>query len=213
MNTETTRSAARFDDALYALAQGGPVPDAALLDSLVRRYPHFAAQLTELAIELALDVLDGDDAESIPVASAETSDAVSEAMSHFHNRLYAVRTAGRAAKAKPVAKPENPFAALDRAALRALGARLNANTVFVMKLRDRQIALETIPHGFKTRLAEELRAPLDVVVAHFAGQSELATATHYKADRKPETGPKQTFKEAVRSSGLSEDQQSHLLSL
>jgi hypothetical protein len=212
MTTQITRGTTRFDDALYALAQASPAPDAAWLDALARRYPEHATELTELAIELALEALD-DEEGTVPASDAETSAAVSEAMSHFHNRLYAVRSAERAAQAKFIAKPQNPFAALDRAELRALGARLNANTVFVMKLRDRLIEVETITDGFKKCLAEELKAPFDVIAAHFAGQSEIGSPAHYKADRKPEAGKKQTFEAAVRTSDLTDEQQSHLLSL
>ena len=45
--------------------------------------------------------------------------------------------------------------------------RLNANAVFVGKLRDRQIDPATMTPGFQKRVADELKAPLDVVVAHF----------------------------------------------
>jgi hypothetical protein len=210
----TTDARTSLDDALYALAQGGPVRDAAALDALVRRFPDYAEELTELVIELALDALDGDDNAEAPSSStAETNSAVSEAMSHFHNRLYEVQTAERITQTKPLAKPQNPFAALDRTEMRALGTRLNANTVFVIKLRDRLIQADTISQGFKRRLAEEIKAPFDVIAAHFSGPSLIGSPAHYKADQKPEVGKAQTFDEAVRSSGLTDEQQSYLLSL
>jgi hypothetical protein len=214
MIAEITRATTRLDDALYALAQAGSIPDAATLDKLVRQYPDHAETLTEMAIELALDALSDESGEEISaVSTVATSPAVAEAMSHFHNRLYAVKIAERTAKTRADAPQLNPFAALDRSQLRSLGERLNVNTVFVLKLRDRLIEADTIPESFRKNIAEELKVPFDVVVAHFAGRSEVAASAHYKADRKPEAGQKQPFEEAVKNSGLSVDQQAYLLSL
>ena len=93
MITEATKSTMRRDEALYVLAQAGPSLDAASLDSVVRRYPEHATELTEIAIELALEALHGADDDDVPASAAETNDAVLQAMSHFHNRLYAVLAA------------------------------------------------------------------------------------------------------------------------
>jgi hypothetical protein len=214
MIAEINRATTRLDDALYALAQAGSIPSAAALDKLVHQYPDHAERLTEMAIELALDVLDDESNEEANVVSTgETSPAVAEAMSHFHNRLYAVKTAERAAITRADVPLLNPFASLDRSQLRSLGQCLNANTVFVLKLRDRLIEAETIPASFRERLAEELKAPVDIVAAHFSGRAEVAQHVHYKANQKPEAGKKQPFEEAVRNSGLSVEQQLYLLSL
>jgi len=214
MIAEINRATTRLDDALYALAQAGSIPSAAALDKLVHRYPDHAERLTEMAIELALDALDDEsDEEANAVSTGETSPAVAEAMSHFHNRLYSVKTAERAAISRADVPLLNPFASLDRSQLRSLGQRLNANTVFVLKLRDRLIEADTIPASFRGRLAEELKAPVDIVAAHFSGRAEVAPHVHYKANQKPEAGKKQPFEEAVRNSGLSVEQQRYLLSL
>jgi hypothetical protein len=214
MTNEINRATTRLDDALYALAQAGAVPDAAALDKLVRQYPDHAETLTEMAIELALDALSDESEEEVTaVSTGTTSPAVAEAMSHFHNRLYAVKIAERTAKTRADAPLPNPFAALDRSQLRSLGERLNVNTVFVLKLRDRLIEAETIPENFRKTIAEELKAPFDIVAAHLAGRAVVAAAAHYKADGKPEAGRKQPFEEAVKNSGLSVDQQTFLLNL
>ena len=214
MTTNITRSATSLEEAFYALALAKPKLDAAVLDEFARRYPDHAGALTDFAIELVLDALQDDEEEVLPPESAETSAAVSRAMSRFHNRLYVVKKTGeRAPETKGGAEPANPFSSLDRAELRALGARIGANTVFVLKLRDRQIEPETIPEGFTRCLATEMQAPVGVVIAHFAGRPTIARIAHYKAERKPEAGKKQTFEEAVRASGLSDEQQRHLLSL
>jgi hypothetical protein len=179
---------------------------------VVRRYPEHATELTKIAIELALEALHGAEDDGAPASTAETSDAVSQAMSHFHNRLYAVRTAERVREVKRD-EPINPFATLSTAELRGVGQRLNANTVFAIKLRDRIIDLTTMTEGFKKRLAEELAAPFEALAAHFAASAIVSAQANYKAGKKPEAPKKQSFEEAVRSSGLSEEQQRYLLSL
>jgi hypothetical protein len=213
MTTENTRAERPLEDALYALALATPAPDATILDDLVRRYPEHAGALTDMAIELALDALDEDPAHAETVPSTEAGTAVSNAMSRFHNRLFHVKQAERASRVKAASEAKNPFASLDRAGMRALGVRLKANTVFVVKLRDRHIAAETITAGFQRHVADTMAVPFELLAAHFAGQAQLGTHAHYKADHKPEAGIKQSFEEAVRSSGLTSEQQAYLLSL
>jgi hypothetical protein len=213
MNTQTIRSVGSLRDALYALALAKPVLDAAVLDDLVRRYPRYAEQLTDMGVALALEALADHDQEPMPEEVSGTSAAVSGAMSRFHNRLYAVTKSRRPANANTVSESPNPFSSLDRAELRGLGSRLGGNTVFAMKLRDRMIDHDTMTEGFRRHVAITIHAPLDVVVDHFAGQSGMAAHAQYKAEQKPEIGRKQSFEEAVRSSALTPEQQAFLLSL
>ena len=191
-----------------------PVPRPELLDEFARKYPEHATALTDFAVELTLDSFaDAADDHSAGVLQSSASPAVAQAMSRFHNRLYAVRAVASSVRAAPKLATENPFAALDRAQLRALSHRLNANTVFVMKLRDRQILPGTMTAGFQRKIADELKVPMDLLIAHFAAAAQIDRHVHFKADQKPEIGAKQTFLEAVRSSGLTPEQQEHLLRL
>jgi hypothetical protein len=213
MNTQAIRNAGSLQDALYALALAKPAPDAAVLDDLVRRYPQHAAQLTNMAVALALDVLAECDDEANIEEGTVTSPAVARAMSRFHNRLYAARNSLQAANTNSAVESVNPFFSLGRVDLRDFASRLGGNTVFAMKLRDRLIDSDTMTEGFRRHVANTMRAPLEVVVAHFAGRSEMAAQAHYKAEQKPIVGRKQSFEEAVRSSGLTPEQQAFLLSL
>ena len=210
-------SGAPLRDVLYDLSLAKSVPDAELLDDFVRRFPQYADSLTEFAIELAMDVLRPE-----PEVDAETetdlnyvSPAVSRAISRFHNRLHAVRQAA-APTSNPVLIQEvvdvpNPFAELSRIALRALADRIGANTVFVNKLRDRQIKPDTIPSSFLHYLADALEVTPDLLTAHFAAPSVSAGHQFYKADNKPESNQQQSFVEAVQSSALNEEQKHQLL--
>jgi hypothetical protein len=212
MTRTPPRSPTPLRNVLYEFALAKPVPDAALVDEFVRHYPEYASDLTAYAIELALDAIAARN-EPVDKPSAVTAPSVSRAMSRFHNRLHAVRkeTDAEAAKAAPAV--ENPFAKLTRDAIRALAQGLHANTVFVMKLRDRHISLETMTEGFLHRIADELGVRLENLVAHFAAPAYLQSSAHFKAETKPEAGEKQTFEEAVRSCGLTPEQQNSLLNL
>jgi hypothetical protein len=168
---------------------------------------------TDMAVELALEALADRGEEPAPEEVSVTSAAVGRAMSRFQNRLYAVTKPRQPANTNTAPDSPNPFSSLGRTELRSLGGRLGGNTVFAMKLRDRVIDPDTMTEGFRRHVADEMRAPLDVVVAHFAGRSQIAAHAHYKAEQKPEIGRKQSFEEAVRSSGLTPEQQAFLLSL
>lgn len=204
-------------EAYYVLSTAQEVPDAKLLDDIVRRYPQFGQELTEFAIAIAVDALRGDRVVEAAEAAIDTtaiSPAVSRAMSHFQNQLHAHTTRAPEVKsAHQFAEAANPFAGLSRSEYRAFAARLNANAVFVGKLRDRQIDPLTMTPGFQAHVAKELTAPLDVVVAHFSARQAAPTGQFFKAEGKPTAGAQQSFEEAVRNSGLSEAQQTFLLEL
>ncbi|MDX6530188.1 MAG: hypothetical protein QOH41_2478 [Blastocatellia bacterium] len=198
-----------LSDAKYHLALSQSSPDAELLDKLVRRFPEHAAALTEFAIALALDSFGQSNDDTFAATSTETSAAVAKAMSRFHNRLYAERKA-----LAPVAEsPINPFASMPRSELRAFARNMKANLPFVMKLRDRQISEDTMSMGFKRRVTEELKVPLDVVIAHFAAQPEMRADARFKSQDKPEVSTKQSLEDAIRGSGLTAEQQEFLLKL
>ena len=220
MSQTVNASPRALREAFYVLSIAQDVPDAKLLDDVVRRYPQFSEELTEFAIAIAVDALGGERAVETAEAAIDpsvVSAAVSRAMSHFQNRLHGLTTGasathGATALSKGMDAP-NPFLGLPRNEFRALAERLNANGVFVGKLRDRQIDPGTMTLGFQERVADELRVPLDVVAAHFAAEQVVPARQFYKAEGKPLTSARQTFEEAVRNSGLSEAQQRSLLDL
>ncbi len=209
-----TRHPTPLRDALYAFSLAKSIPDAGLLDEFVRRFPEHAAELTDFAIELALDAAKRNENDSAGAGGSTVSPVVSRAVSRFQNRLFAVRRSEiTASTGLPPRSAVNPFAALDRTAFRGLATRLHANSVFIAKLRDRQIDPETITEGFQQRLASEMSVPLELLAAHFAAQPEGQFPQHLKADRKPEVPGRQAFYEAVRTSGLTEQQQRSLMAL
>jgi hypothetical protein len=204
-------------DAMYAMSLAKAVPDAELLDEFARRYPQHADALTEFAIELAIDsLMHRSDEEDIPVDADTISPMVSRVMSQFENQLYerrqarAVNLPARAATTSVA----NPFADLDRQEFRRLVSRLDVSNVFLAKLRDRTIDSLTIPKGYCRHLAEETDEDFEAMSAHlYAPQESVAAGRQlYKAEGKPRAIARQTFEEAVKSSGLTDAQQRRLLS-
>ena len=100
MKTKISREFPELEDALYALALEKERLDAAHLDELVRQYPQYATELTDAAIELVLDALEGEHGESSLEQVDSTSEAVSRAMSRFQNRLHREQTAKQTREAE-----------------------------------------------------------------------------------------------------------------
>jgi hypothetical protein len=220
MTPTLTRSPAPLRDVLYEFSLAKEVPDAELIDAFVRRYPEHAAAVTDFAIELVLDSLQRDEGEQERLDPVNVSPVVSRAMSRFQNKLHEVEAdrvtaAQPASRAAPPADVSNPFARFGRDDFRAVARQLNVNTVFLCKLRDRQIDPMTMTNGFKHHVAEGVKATFDVMVTHLAGSPQTAgpQPQYYKATEKPDAGTQQSFEDAVRSSGLTEEQQRYLLSL
>lgn len=211
----TTQTSLR--DAMYAMSLAKAVPDAELLDEFARLYPKYADALTEFAIELAIDsLMHRSDEEDVPADADAISDVVSRVMSQFENQLFERRQARAAippARAA-TASVENPFAALDRQEFRALVSQLDVNNAFLSKLRDRTIEPISIPKAYCRHLAQEMDEDADAMAAHlYAPQESVAAGRQlYKAEGKPAATARQSFEEAVKTSGLSEEQQRRLLS-
>ena len=202
-----------LSDVLYALALAMPVPDAKTLEDFIHRYPEHADALTEFAVELALDpgMVEEDDRE-VAVSADVVSPAVSRAISHFHNIAFKLE---KATSGTATVSVTNPLSGLDRDGFRGFASRLGVNATFATKLRDRLIDPETIiaRPGFCRAAADAAHVSLDVMMAHFRAPSAISAQAYYKAESKPGITAKESFEDAVRRSGLSEEQQRQLLNL
>jgi hypothetical protein len=213
-----------FQDALYTLSIEKEMPDATLLDEVIRTCPEFSEELTDFAIELAIDRCTNRmrEEEATPSAAEleNVSPAVSRALSRFQNCLHSLQaTAVSDAVIKTMHgvgqahEAVNPFAHLSRDEYRDIAKNLNVNTVFLSKFRDRQVVPKSIPAPFQRRLAAEIDVPIDVLIAHLAAPQGAPHGQLYKAKKKPSNQTQQTFEEAVRGSGLDSEQQKALLEL
>lgn len=210
-----------LDDLYYELAMLDASARVDFLDQLVRTHPQHARELTDFAVDLAFD--DRTELEATPEMAAEDDPIVMRAMSKFQNLLYdaeqavTVSTNGvshETERRKATSdQPVNPFADLGHVEMRRVAKDLNANTLLVIKLRDRHIQPDTISPGFRRRTAEVLRVPEPILAAHLMAPPEAQRASRYKSERKPETTKQESFEEAVNSLGLSDEQRRYLLSL
>jgi hypothetical protein len=107
----------------------------------------------------------------------------------------------------------NPFAHLSRDQYRGIAKNLNVNTVFISKFRDRQVVPNSIPAEFQRKLAAEIDVPIDLLIAHLSAPQGAPQRQLYKAEKKPTNETQQSFEEAVRGSGLGQEQQKALLEL
>lgn len=205
-------------EALYTLTFAKEVPDAKTLDDVISRYPQFANELVDFAVELVLDFFREENSEDLAVETEEeVSFAVSKAMSYYQNRIFELKQ-GKAANSNLADKiemqsTENPFANLDRKSFRNFSKEINATPTFVTRLRDRQIKPETIPSSFVERISQKLNKPYEVVMRHFQAPPVLASAQHYKSENKPIVQDQCTFEYALKNSGLTEEQQNHILQI
>jgi hypothetical protein len=90
---------------------------------------------------------------------------------------------------------------------------MGANTLFAVKLRDRLIEPNTMTKGFQQHFADKAGISLAAAIAYLSVPPAMLAAAHYKAEEKPAVGNKQTFEEAVRTSGLTAEQKAFLLGL
>jgi hypothetical protein len=211
MTTTINKFPTELEDALHSFAIASTVPSASALDELVRAFPQFAEELTDIAVSLVIDAYEGE--AEVVIDVQHTSPAVSRAMSQFNNRLHEIGSQTQKFEAKGAINMESPFSALSRDELKALIARLHANSIFVMKVRDRIIDGTTVSVGFIGEVADALGKPFEQMAAHFAVPQQIGARAYYKADQKPAVVKQQTFEEAVRSSNLTPEQQTYLLSL
>ena len=215
MTITGSQTPAALRDVFYEFALAHPTPNAAALDAFAQRYPQYAGDLTEFAIELAVDAILDRQADSKSVVDDDDdSTDIDIAMSRFQNRLYAVRHAAPPTAPVTTAAPvDNPFLGLDRVRTRALATRLGANNVFIMMLRDREVDPATMTQGFQQVLGDEMNVPVEVLCAHFAAQPQVQGHVRFASDVKPTATRKLSFEEAVRSASLSPERQAYLLSL
>ena len=205
-----TESNKPLSEVLNALAMAMPVPDAGILEKFVRDYPQHADALTDYVLEIALK-LNGEteDDQDLP-ASEALPPAASRAMSHLQNVTFEL--ARRGGSSGPAVT--DPFASMGRERFRTFVSDLGVNTTFAMKLRDRSIDPQTIIErkGFCQAAADAAALSPDAMIAYLRQGPSISREAHFKAERKPEA-KQESFEHAVRSSGLSEEQQQKLLAL
>ena len=204
------RTKANLESVLLEFRVEAGTPRPGILEIYTRRYPQFARELTEYAVDWLLE-----EALAVEAPSAETSGAsspvVSRAISHLYNGMRERETAKKMAARSANVSGHNPFLGLPVPRKHEICAQLGIDMTIFAKLQNRLIDPVTIPRKFLGRLAEALQQTMDDIVGHLQLLS-LVTADDFKADGKPSAAShKQRFEEAVHASSLDEESKRALL--
>ena len=182
-------------------------PRPAILDAYCKRYPQFARELTDYAVEWLID-------EALetaqPEAAGESNPLVSRGISRLYNRIRE-RGAGADETASRRSQARNPFEGLLPTRKRTICNELGIDMPLFAKLQNRLIQPETVPRAFVERLARSLEATADSLLGYLRLPAMANAAADFKAEGKPSVNQqKQRFADAVRASSL-DDKQKHAL--
>lgn len=161
------------------------------LERYLRLYPEYAGELIDLSRELGRKSYE----DAAPLSSADQ--ALIDAAWSQH------------AKAVPAAASD-PFTALTVDDWRNIARDLDVPRQVVTALRERRIALVSIPRRFLAMLAEAMHSS----VAHLEsswGPTRLLVARSYKADNKPAVGEQVTFEQVLIDAGVPAEKRARLL--
>ena len=167
------------------------------LERYIREYPQHATALIDCSIDLLHEQPAGD----IPVTEVPDS-AVDRAWQRFEH-----------AAQQPDAEVVNPFAKLNASSFKSLARSLDVSNLFLMRVRDRAIRAATIPARFVEKLASELGATVQSVVAYLQGPPGIVSGQAFRSSVKPTVGEQITFDQAVATSQLTPEQQATLKAL
>lgn len=186
-------------------------PKSAILEAYCRRYPEYAHELTDYALELLLD-----DATSVvvtsDVAASVSSPFVSRAISRLYERIRDRETETDSETRSSTIQTLNPFEGLSVARVRVIRDALGIDTPLFGKFRNRLIDPDTAPPGFLQRFAVHLERSFDEFVSYLRLPQTVHAAADFKAEGKPSVaGRKQSFEDAVRGSSLDDKQKQALL--
>lgn len=174
-----------------------PTHDRKMLEHYLSEYPEHAKALVDCSIELMLDAKRSDE---IPVTS---EGAVDRAWQRFQT------TVSLADNALVI----NPFAKLNPTAFKSLATKLDINNLLLIRLRDRAIEAATIPRRFVQRLATELGANADAVMAYLRSSPAMVSGHSFRSTTKPAVIEQISFETAVETSQLTQAQQDALKAL
>ena len=204
------KTKANLESVLLEFRVEAGMPRPGILEIYTRRYPQFARELTDYAVDWLLE-----EALAVEAPSAQTSNAsspvVSRALSHLYNGMREREAAKKMAARSANVSGHNPFLALPAPRKHEICAELGIDMTIFAKLQNRLIDPLTIPRKFLGRLAAALQRTMDDIVGHLQ-LSSLVTADDFKAEGKPAApSRKQRFEDAVRASSLDEQSKRALL--
>lgn len=190
-------------------AAGAPKP--AVLEAYCRKYPQYARELTDYAVQWLIGDALAATAVGQDVEQRASSPLVSRAISRFHDRVADGAASAEAAHG-PSGKARSPFEGLPVARKREIRDRLGIDTPLLAKFQNRLIDPDSAPRGFLEGFAETLGRTLDEFVGYLRFPPAMHAQPDFKAEEKPSVDVrKETFEHAVRGSSLDDKQKQALL--
>jgi len=188
------------------------VPNPAILETYCRRYPKFARELTDYALEWLVDEAMAMAEPANNVSTNASSPIVSRAISRLYARIRE-RETGREAAARPSGQSaSNPFQELPLPRKRAICTQLGINMPLLAKFQNRLIDPDSVPSTFLEPFARLLERTVEGFLGYLRLPAMANAAADFKAEGKPSvSGKKERFEEAVRGSSLDENQKQALL--
>lgn len=167
------------------------------LERYLNTYPEYSLALVDLSIELK--VLNSGDLEN----SGALNVSVDKEWQLFNNIVEQTRND----------KLADPLTTATREQFKEIAKALKVNTLFLSRLRDKQIELSTIPNQFIERLAACLEVSVEIVKSFLNSNPTISSAVSFKAEGTPETTNKISFEKAIETSSLTDEQLNELKSL
>lgn len=192
----TRKSAPGEEEVILAFA-GEPKHDRETLERYLREHPEHAEAIVDCSIELMASVTRHDE------APPGLDPSVDMAWQRFQA---AIGDSGDAAVA-------NPFAQLNPTTFKILAKNLDVSNLLLIRVRDRAIEAATIPRRFVLKLATELGATSEAVVAYLRSPPAMVSGHSFRSSVKPAVTPQISFEKAVETSQLTQAQQDALRSL
>lgn len=174
-----------------------PTHDGNTLQRYLKEYPEYSTALVACSIELMVAPTRSDE----EVSTSET--AVDRAWQRFQSAINA---------------PDgiiltNPFAKLNPSAFRSLAKQLDVTNLLLVRLRDRAIDAATIPRRFVEKLATEIGATADAVMAYLSSPPGMVSNHSFRSIGKPTVTAQISFEQAIETSQLTQAQQETIKAL
>ncbi len=190
----------------------GEGPKPAILEAYCRRYPQYARELTNYAVEWLIDEAMASAEAAGDAAVNGSSPLVSRAISRLYDRIRERESGNKAATPSPGQQAINPFDGLPLPNVRAIRDELGINTPLFTKFRNRLIDPSTVPRAFLEHFARLLNRTAEEFRDYLSLPPTVHIGADYKAESKPTvTGCKKSFEDAVRGSSLDAKQKQALL--
>lgn len=189
--------------------EAASAPNPAILDAYCRKYPQYARELADYAVQWLIgDALAATANEAAPVPGS--SALVSRAISRFHDRAQSSVEKGRGRTGSQIIR--NPFEGLAVARKRQIRDELGLDQGLFAKFQQRLIEAASVRRELLERFAVLVESTFDEFLAYLQEPPAMHATSEFKAHKKPAVSDgKESFEEAVRKSSLDEKQKRALL--